>query len=234
MSTFDGKKILLCDDEPDVTELLEYKLDQAGYRVMVVNNPLLFMSTARDFLPEMIILDVMMPDLDGFQVCRMLKADSVLNNVPVLFLTAKGESEDRIKGLEIGADDYLAKPFDSRELLLRIASVFKRLSRQESQVPTILKIGALEINVAEHFAKVDGKEIELTATEFKLLQLLVERKGRVQTRENLLINVWNYDSDIETRTVDTHVRRLREKLGKHAHLIETIRGVGYKMIDKAQ
>lgn len=227
-----NKKILLCDDEPDVTELLEYKLQQAGYFVKAINSPLALIGAARDFIPDMIILDVMMPDLDGYQVCRMLKADTVLSDVPVLFLTAKAESDDRIKGLELGADDYLAKPFDSRELLLRVSSVFKRASRQASQAQRIITIGDLVINESEHSVRLEGEELELTATEFKLLYLLVERKGRVQTRENLLVNVWNYDSDIETRTVDTHVRRLREKLGSYANLIETIRGVGYRVSEK--
>ncbi len=226
-----GKKILVVDDEPDVTELLSYKLKQEGYSVEAINDPLMIMGKARDFRPDLFVLDIMMPELNGLQICRMIRADPTLKNVPIIFLTAKGETEDRIKGLETGADDYLSKPFNSKELQLRVRSIFKRVSKDSATAGTRIQVGAVVIDEDQHKLTVDAKEVDLTATEFRLLKLLMERKGRVQTRENLLINVWNYDSEIETRTVDTHVRRLREKLGDNMNIIETVRGVGYRVVD---
>lgn len=225
------KNILVVDDEPDVTELLNYKLKQAGYEVKTINDPLMIMGAARSFKPDLVILDVMMPDLNGHQICRMMRSDPLLKDVPIIFLTAKGEADDRIKGLETGADDYLSKPFDSRELLLRIKSLLKRSQQTKVETNEALVAGNITIHVGKHELTVRGKVVDLTATEFKLLQLLIERKGRVQSRENLLINVWNYETDIETRTVDTHVRRLREKLGHDADMIETVRGVGYRIVE---
>ncbi|WOO42265.1 response regulator transcription factor [Rubellicoccus peritrichatus] len=226
------KKVLVVDDEPDVTELLDYKLRQEGYSVSVINDPLLIMGEARQFHPDLVVLDIMMPELNGIQICRMLRADPVMRNVPVIFLTARGEAEDRVKGFETGADDYISKPFDSRELLLRIQALFKRLANRDDAGPAkSLVIGRVVVDIEKHRITVAGNEIDLTATEFKLLRLLIERKGRVQSRENLLVNVWNYEADIETRTVDTHIRRLREKLGHDANIIQTVRGVGYRVVD---
>jgi two-component system phosphate regulon response regulator PhoB len=233
MKTTPAKKILVLDDERDVTELLDYKLRQQGYEVQVINDPLLIMGTAREFQPDLVILDIMMPEINGLQVCRMLRADAQMKTLPVIFLTARGETEDRVKGLETGADDYLAKPFDARELLLRVQSLFKRAAAGAGQPASpMLQIGEVLVDVDKHKLTVRDKEVELTATEFRLLRLLMERKGRVQSRENLLVNVWNYEADIETRTVDTHIRRLREKLGPAADLIETVRGVGYRVVDE--
>jgi two-component system phosphate regulon response regulator PhoB len=191
------------------------------------------MGTARQFQPHLLILDIMMPEISGLQICRMLRADPVMKDIPVIFLTARGETEDRVKGFETGADDYLAKPFDTRELLLRIQALFRRLAQQNGGQPVAktLQIGHVLVDVEKHRLTVKQQEVELTATEFRLLKLLMERKGRVQSRENLLVNVWNYEADIETRTVDTHIRRLREKLGTEANLIETVRGVGYRVMD---
>lgn len=226
------RRILVVDDEPDVTELLQYKLRQNDYEVEVINDPLMIMGTAREFQPDMILLDIMMPELNGLQICRMLRADPVMKDTAIIFLTARGEADDRIKGLETGADDYLSKPFDSRELTLRIASIFRRIERPQGKSgQSRLSIGQVTIDIEKHQLAVAGEPIELTATEFKLLRLLMERKGRVQSRENLLVNVWNYEADIETRTVDTHIRRLREKLGSEANLIETVRGVGYRAVE---
>ncbi len=227
------KKVLVVDDEPDVTELLDYKLRQEGYDVSVINDPLLIMGEARQFHPDLVILDIMMPELNGIQICRMLRSDPIMKGIPIIFLTARGEPDDRIKGFETGADDYICKPFDSRELMLRIQALFKRLQRPsegEEEAKTLV-IGRVVIDIDKHRLTVAGNEIDLTATEFKLLRLLVERKGRVQSRENLLVNVWNYEADIETRTVDTHIRRLREKLGPDASVIQTVRGVGYRVVD---
>ncbi len=225
-------KILVVDDESDVTELLKYKLEQEGYRCEVINDPLLFVGRARDFQPDLMILDIMMPELSGIQLCQIAQADPQMKSIPVIFLTARGEVEDRVKGLETGAEDYISKPFNTKELLLRIVKVINR-GNVSSEVggPVRLEVAGVVIDEELHQLLVDNKPVVLTVTEFRLLKLLMERKGRVQTRESLLINVWNYDTDIETRTVDTHIRRVREKLGPYSHLIETVRGVGYRAVD---
>lgn len=228
-----GKKILVVDDEPDVTELVSYKLQREGYEVEVINDPLEIMGKAREFCPDLFVLDIMMPELDGLKICRMIRADSRLNSVPIIFLTARGEIEDRIKGLESGADDYLAKPFDTKELALRIGLIFKRLHKDGEAGGGTLTVADIVLDEEQHKVTVAQRPIELTATEFKLLKLLMQRKGRVQSRENLLVNVWNYDTDTETRTIDTHIRRLREKLDGRADLIETVRGVGYRINEPA-
>lgn len=231
MSRLAGKRILVVDDESDVTELLSYKLKREGYEVGVINDPLLIMGKAREFSPDLFVLDIMMPELDGLKICRMLRADSNLSAVPIIFLTARGETEERIRGLESGADDYIAKPFDAKELILRIGLVLKRTGRGGTNGTRKLQVRAVTLDEDMHSVSVSGQPIDLTATEFKLLRLLMERKGRVQSRENLLVNVWNYDTDTETRTIDTHIRRLREKLGAESAIIETVRGVGYRIND---
>ena len=232
MHILKAQRILVVDDEPDVTELLKYKFEQEGYRCQVLNDPLLFASTARDFEPEIMIFDIMMPELSGLQLCRMARADPLLKHVPIIFLTARGEAEDRIQGLEIGAEDYLPKPFNMRELSIRVGKLLARSATvSETTKSTRIEISGVVIDAELHQLSIDGVEVILTATEFRLLQLLMERKGRVQSRDHLLVAVWNYDTDIETRTVDTHVRRVREKLGPYAHLIETVRGVGYRAVD---
>lgn len=232
MKNNNANRILVVDDEPDVTELLKYKLEQDGHLCQVVNNPLSFISVAREFNPNLIILDIMMPELNGLQLCKMVRSDPKMNTIPIIFLTARGEVEDRIKGLESGGDDYMAKPFNTKELLLRVGNILNRKQSGESgNNKNRIQIAGVVLDESLHELRVDGELILLTATEFRLLKLLMLRKNRVQTRENLLVNVWNYDTDIETRTVDTHVRRVREKLGPYANIIETIRGVGYKVVD---
>ncbi|KRP35225.1 MAG: ArsR family transcriptional regulator [Opitutaceae bacterium BACL24 MAG-120322-bin51] len=232
MHTLKAQRILVVDDEPDVTELLKYNLEQAGYRCQALNEPLLFVSVARDFQPDLMILDIMMAELSGLQLCRIARADPLLKDVPIIFLTAKGEVEDRVQGLESGADDYISKPFSVKELILRTGKLIERHAKQgEAPRSQRIEISGVVIDEELHQLLVDGENVVLTATEFRLLKLLMERKGRVQSREHLLVNVWNYDTDIETRTVDTHVRRVREKLGPYAHLIETVRGVGYRAVD---
>lgn len=229
MTKSTGKRILVVDDEPDVTELISFRLKREGFEVEVINDPLMIMGTAREFNPDLFLLDIMMPDLDGIKICRMIRGDKNLSSVPIIFLTARGEVEDRIRGLESGADDYIAKPFDAKELILRIKLILKRVGSEETGNSQTLTVGPVALDNDMHTVTVDGNPIDLTATEFKLLKLLMERKGRVQSRENLLVNVWNYDTDTETRTIDTHIRRLREKLDSHAGIIETVRGVGYRV-----
>jgi len=227
------KRILILDDEPDVTELLEYKLEQENYSVEVLNDPLAFVATVREFKPDLIVLDIMMPEINGLQLCRIARSDSAMKQIPIIFLTAKGEADERVKGLETGADDYMAKPFNMQELLLRVGNILKRGQTNAEDIagPRGIEIAGVRIDEDLHQLTVDGAVVVLTATEFRLLKLLMERKGRVQTREHLLVNVWHYDTDIETRTVDTHIRRVREKLGPYAHLIETVRGVGYRAVE---
>ena len=225
-------RVLVVDDESDVTELLQYRLEQEGYRVATLNDPLGFVVKVREFEPDLMLLDIMMPELSGIQLCRIVRADPSMKDIPVIFLSARGEVEDRIKGLEAGAEDYLSKPFSINELLLRISKMLKRSGApSEPAGQSRIEIAGVVIDEDLHQLTVDGKNVLLTATEFRLLKLLMERKGRVQTRDHLLVNVWNYDTDIETRTVDTHVRRVREKLGQYAHMIETVRGVGYRAVD---
>ena len=232
MSAQKMHRILVVDDESDVTELLHYRLEQEGYRVATLNNPLACIAKVREFEPDLMLLDIMMPDLSGLQLCRIVRADPSMKDIPIIFLSARGEVEDRIKGLEAGAEDYLSKPFNTNELLLRASKMLSRSgSLKEPARQSRIEIAGVVIDEDLHQLTVDGKNVILTATEFRLLKLLMERKGRVQTRDNLLVNVWHYDVDIETRTVDTHVRRVREKLGQHAHLIETVRGVGYRAVD---
>ena len=226
------KKILVIDDEPDVTDLVAYHLRAKGYQVQTVTNASSSIGVARTLLPDLVILDIMMPDLNGTQICRILRADPKLKNVPIVFLTAKAEESDRVSGFEVGCDDYICKPFSIKELMLRVQSILRRKTDGIPEETRRLQVGRIVVDVERHEATVNDRPVELTATEFKLLRLLMERRGRVQTREHLLINVWNYETEIETRTVDTHVRRLREKLGSEADRIETIRGVGYRMSER--
>jgi len=228
----DKKKILVVDDEPDVTELVAYHLKAKGFQVETLNDATASISSARSLHPDLLILDIMMPHLSGIQICRILRTDNKLARIPIIFLTAKAESQDRIEGLESGADDYLTKPFSPKELVLRVESILRRVSAGPAPAVSKLQIGTIVLDSDTHRVTVSQHPVELTATEFKLLRLLMERQGRVQTREHLLLNVWNYSTEIETRTVDTHVRRLREKLGPEAGWIETIRGVGYRVGDK--
>ena len=235
MPAADVKKILVVDDEPDVTAMVSYNLKKEGYEVEALHEPVKIMGIARQLEPHLFILDVMMPGIDGIQICRMLRADPAFKEIPIIFLTACEGSEARIKGLESGADDYIPKPFEIKELILRVNSLFRRTASIPKTKPdAMLQIGPVILEESRHRVSVDGKEVHFTATEFQLLHLLMKRQGRVQTRDNLLINVWEYEADVETRTVDTHIRRLRKKLGSASNLIETIRGVGYRFLEPAK
>ena len=225
------KSILIIDDEKDICELIEFRLKKEGYLVNWTSNSLEAIGKARDFNPDLILLDIMMPEIDGLRLCSMIKVDSQLKNTPIIFLTARTEVEDRIKGFERGADDYITKPFDKRELIARVNAILSRTLKQKEALQGKLKAGGISLDPDTHIVKVNGDHVELTNTEFKLLHLLIERTGRVQSRENLLINIWNYDSEIETRTVDNHIGRLRSKLGDEGGLLKTVRGVGYKIVE---
>ncbi len=223
-------KILVVDDEPEAVELVEFNLKQAGFDVISAGDGAEALKKARSGVPELIILDVMLPEVDGMEICKMLRRDKATANIPIIMLTAKAAEIDRVLGLELGADDYITKPFSPRELVLRVKKI---LQRGTAPVPEgeRLKFGELLIDNPRHLVSWKGKAVELTATEFKLLNLLAQRKGRVQSREQLLRDVWEYNNLIDTRTVDTHMRRLREKLGPAAKYLDTVRGVGYRFME---
>ena len=220
-------KILVVDDEPDALEVIAFKLKEAGYTPLTAADGLRAVKLVREERPALVVLDLMLPELDGLEVCKILRRDPATAGIPIIMLTARAAEMDRIVGLELGADDYVTKPFSPRELVLRIKKVLAR-TRQTDEPATHLRIGILDIDPVRHQVLVEGQALTLTATEFKLLELLARRRGRVQTRDRLLQDVWGYDNVIETRTVDTHMRRLREKLGPAADYLETIRGVGYR------
>src|SRR5947208_11026368 len=225
METGSGRKILIVEDETDVADLLSLNLRKAGYRVSTALDGASDLQKARDDRPDFIILDLMLPKMSGLEVCRILKSDTATAQMPILMLTAKSEEIDRIVGLEFGADDYVTKPFSPREIVLRIRAIFRRGEKADET----LKAGPISIDPARHEVRVNGKQVHLTSLEFKLLQALMQRRGRVQERDRLLNDVWGYESVIDTRTVDTHVRRLREKLGKAGDAVETVRGFGYRL-----
>jgi two-component system, OmpR family, phosphate regulon response regulator PhoB len=225
-------RILVIEDEADLREVLSYNLTQAGHQVRLVSRGREGLAVAKAEKPELVLLDLMLPDMGGADVCRALKSDPQTRGVHVIMVTAKGEEIDRVVGFELGADDYVTKPFSVRELLLRIQAVLRRKDSAEEEAP-LVQIDGLKIDRGAHRAWVDGEEITLTALEFKLLVTLCDRRGRVQTRERLLSDVWGIDADITSRTVDTHVKRLREKLGAVGDRIETVRGVGYRLSDEA-
>jgi two-component system phosphate regulon response regulator PhoB len=225
METGSGRKILIIEDESDVADLLEMGLRKAGFKTVTATNGATGLQQARDDRPDFIILDLMLPKMSGLEVCRILKSDPATSHIPILMLTAKAEEIDRIVGLEFGADDYVTKPFSPREVTLRIRAILRRGEKQEET----LQAGLIAIDPARHQVHVSGKRVHLTSLEFKLLRTLMQRRGRVQDRDKLLNDVWGYESMIDTRTVDTHVRRLREKLGKAGTAIETVRGFGYRL-----
>lgn len=223
-------KILVVDDEPEAVELVEFNLRQAGFDVASAADGAEAVTKARALLPSLIVLDVMLPELDGLEVCKMLRRDPATAAIPIILLTAKAAEIDRVLGLELGADDYLTKPFSPRELVLRVKKILHRGPSSKAERET-MRFGELLIDRPKHLVSWKGRPIELTATEFKLVTVLAERAGRVQTRDALLRDVWEYDSLIDTRTVDTHMRRLREKLGPAAKYLDTVRGVGYRFVE---
>jgi two-component system, OmpR family, phosphate regulon response regulator PhoB len=221
-------RILVVDDEPDITALVAYHLAKAGYRVSTAANGPDALKSAREERPDIVILDVMLPGVSGYDVLAELRRREETKDVGVILLTARREEPDRIRGLSLGADDYLTKPFSPAELALRVNALLRRLAAPAVSGGSTLAAGPIAIDRSAHRVAVEGKEIELTATEYKLLLTLVERRGRVQTRPQLLETVWEAQPDIQTRTVDMHVQRLRSKLGESGDLIETVRGFGYR------
>ena len=221
-------RILVVDDEPDITALVAYHLAKAGYRVSTAARGPDALKAAAEERPDVVILDLMLPGMSGYDVLAELRARPETRDIGVILLTARKQEADRIKGLTLGADDYLTKPFSPAELTLRVGAVLRRLSAPSVASGDTLTAGDITIDRSALRATVSGRELDLTATEFKLLLTLVERRGRVQTRPHLLESVWEAQPDIQTRTVDMHVQRLRTKLGESGRMIETVRGFGYR------
>jgi two-component system, OmpR family, phosphate regulon response regulator PhoB len=226
-----SNRILIIEDEQDVLDLLTLNLRKAGgFAISTATDGATGLRKARAELPALIILDLMLPKMPGLEVCKILKTDPATQHIAILMLTAKAEEIDRIVGLEFGADDYVTKPFSPREIILRMKAIMRRGQGETGE--TRLTRGAITLDSSRHAVAVNGKPVRLTSVEFKLLSRLMERSGRVQARDRLLNEVWGYESIIDTRTVDTHIRRLRKKLGKAADTIETVRGFGYRMREK--
>jgi two-component system phosphate regulon response regulator PhoB len=222
-----NQKIYIVEDEPDIREALKYNFLNEGFKVYTSPDGEEALSNIKKVLPDVLILDLMLPGLSGLDVCKSIRGDEDIRDMSIIMLTAKGEEIDRVIGFELGADDYVTKPFSVRELILRVKVLLKKQS--DSLVTNkLVTFGPIRIDLDAHELKINDKEIVLTALEFKLLQHLVKRKGRVQTREQLLGDVWGYSAEVTTRTVDTHIKRLREKLGNSSDYIQTIRGVGYR------
>lgn len=222
-----SEKILIVEDEIDVAELLAHHLRKEGFAVDIVGTGRAAFAAVKNEPPALIVLDLMLPEISGLDLCRMIKSNPETESVPILMLSARIEEIDRVLGFELGADDYVVKPFSPRELVLRIRAILRRLSQDKEQ--ELLRVGELILDRSRHKVRAADRVIDCTATEFKLLAILMERQGRVQERDRLLSDVWGYDSVIDTRTVDTHMRRLRDKLGAHGCYIETIRGFGYRL-----
>ena len=224
-----GERILVVDDEPDIVALVAYHLAKAGYRVSTAASGGDALEMAREERPALVVLDLMLPGLSGFEVLERLRADDQTRAIAVLMLTARREEPDRIRGLSLGADDYLAKPFSPQELVLRVGAILRRVATSPQADADVISVGPVSIHRSAHRVRVDGSDVELTPTEYKLLLTLAERRGRVQARGHLLETVWEAAPDIQTRTVDMHVQRLRTKLGDAGDLIETVRGFGYRL-----
>jgi two-component system phosphate regulon response regulator PhoB len=224
------KRVLIIEDERDLAELLAFNLEKEGYTATCVHDGKLGLERAIMDIPDLILLDLMLPGLLGNEVCKALRKDQRTAHIPIIMITAKGDEIDRVVGFEVGADDYIVKPFSMREVALRVKAVMRRLDH-EVQLPTpdFMAIGDIVIDTQRHTVMSAGLEIDLTSTEFKLLLFLAEKKGYVQSREKLLQNVWSYNNAGDTRTVDTHVTRLRGKLGVPGDIIKTVRGFGSKI-----
>jgi two-component system, OmpR family, phosphate regulon response regulator PhoB len=220
-------RVLVVEDDKNISKLIRYNLEKEGFSCLNVNSGEEAIETLLKTRADLVVLDIMLPGMDGLEVCRKIRQEKNFQGLPIIMLTAKGEEVDRIVGFELGADDYMVKPFSPRELVLRIKAVLKR-DREDITEESLFEERKLVMDLARHKVTVSGKEIELTNMEFNLLKTLISRKGRVQSRDKLLDEVWDIAADVTTRTVDTHIKRLRTKLGKEGELIETVRGVGYR------
>ena len=224
------ERVLIVDDDFDIQRLVSYNLSQAGFRVSTAATGLAALNAVEKQPPDLIILDIMLPDLDGLEVCRTLRQRAASRRIPIIMLTARTQEVDRVVGFELGADDYVMKPFSPRELVLRVKSIFRRMGESPNEV---LQIGRIELNTQRREVRVDKHSIALTAKEFDLLQELMRAGGNVLTREALMNKVWGYHTEATSRTLDTHVRRLREKLGDEAEHLETVHKIGYRMGNRA-
>jgi two-component system phosphate regulon response regulator PhoB len=222
-------KILVVDDERDAREILRERLALAGFQPLLAAGGAEALALAQSEQPALVVLDLMLPGQDGFEICRALRRQPATAAIPVIFLSARTDEVDRVIGLELGAEDYVTKPFSPRELILRIRRTLAR-QQQRTADPTAFRCGELEIDLPRHEVRLSGNRVTLTATEFRLLEVLVTHAGYLQSRAKLLKEVWNYEGDVESRTVDTHMRRLREKLGPAARHVETVRGAGYRFV----
>jgi DNA-binding response OmpR family regulator len=222
--------IAIVDDEEDIVELVSHHLKREGYKVKEFYNGRDFLSYIESVIPDLAVLDIMLPGIDGLEICRILKSKASTSSVPIIMLTAKATEADVVVGLELGADDYMVKPFSPRELVARVKTILRRVSTKDDD-KRVLKLGPLSIDTEKFEASVDGKKIELTTTEFKILEVLAEGRGRVYTRDQLLKKkrLWGDDKLVFDRTIDVHIKNLREKLGKAGNMIKTIRGIGYKL-----
>jgi two-component system, OmpR family, phosphate regulon response regulator PhoB len=224
-----AERILIVDDEPDIAATVAFNLEREGFTPITAHDGASALAALQaDPPPDLVILDLMLPDMSGTEICRRIRQEPATARLPVVMLTARSEDIDRVVGFEVGADDYVVKPFSTRELVLRVRAILRRSEAAATDSPSTRTIGPLRLDFDGHRLWVDGEEILLTALEFRLLKTLVQRRGRVQTRETLLTQVWEMNGELTTRTVDTHVRRLRKKLGSAAVYIETLRGVGYR------
>jgi two-component system phosphate regulon response regulator PhoB len=217
--------VLVVDDERDIVELLRYNLSQAGFRVLTAAEGRQALETARRDKPDLVVLDLMLPGVPGTEVARLLRQDEKTRQIPILMLTARGEEMDRVVGFELGADDYVVKPFSPRELVLRIQAILRR-EVSDGERPMVFR--SLVIDPGAHLVRIQGRELTLTTTEFRLLHRMAQRPGRAFSRDQLLSEVWGYGGEVETRTVDTHVKRLRAKMGELGEWIQTVRGIGYR------
>jgi phosphate regulon transcriptional regulator PhoB len=223
------ERILVVEDEKDVREMIRLNLKTAGFDVVEAGNGTEALALAKNDPPKVIILDLMMPEMSGIEVCRALRRNPSTSRIPVLMLTAKSTEEDKVVGFEVGADDYVTKPFSPRELVLRVRAVARRQPDQGIAKAAPLKAGTIQLDRASMIATIGAKKLSLTSTEFRLLELLLRRAGSIQSRDALLSEVWGYQANLDTRTVDTHIRRLRDKMGKAGALVETVRGSGYRL-----
>jgi two-component system phosphate regulon response regulator PhoB len=225
-------RILIVEDDPHISNLVKYNFEKSGFLCTVTITREDALNILDKDPVDLIILDIMLPKMDGFETCRLMKQNKRSAAIPIMIVTAKGEEVDRIVGLELGADDYIVKPFSPRELVLRAKAVLRRGQPKKENAKEILSAGDIVVDIPRHKVTVNKKEIELSPMEFKLLSVLMERTGRVQSRDQLLADVWGLSSEVTTRTIDTHVKLLRQKLGKAEGMIETVRGIGYKIGDE--
>lgn len=226
--------ILVVEDDRNLASLLKYNLEKANYSFCLAESGEKALELLGEKEIDLVLLDIMLPGIDGFEVCRRIRQHQLYKELPIIMLTAKGEEIDKVLGFELGIDDYVVKPFSPRELSLRIRAILKRDRRSKQDIREVMKCDGLEVDIARHSVKLDGQVITLTLMEFKLLVVLLKRRGQAQSRETLLSDVWDVDKTINTRTIDTHITRLREKLGNTGKLIKTVRGLGYKLVESRE